>query len=312
MILTITLNPCIDQAVFVSQFKPHDANRVERVERDAGGKGINLSRIVAELGGSTMATGFLGGSTGYAVRKVLDDQGAIHRFVEVRGETRINFSVEDDSEEPPTTFNARGPEISEEELDALRSLLPELLYATRWITVGGSMPPGVPTGFYAEIIRFAREHGVRVMVDADGPAMLQALEEKPDLVKPNVHEASRLIGKPIETLEHAVDASREILRRLEPASPIAIVSRGEKGAVLACNQGVFHALPVDVEVRSTIGCGDSLLGGLIWSLENGGSIEEAFALGVACGTATAMTSGSEIGRKPMIETILPSVRIERL
>lgn len=315
MILSITLNPCIDHALFVDALRPHDSNRVVRVERDAGGKGINLSRVVAELGGTSVATGFLGGGTGNYIRHVLDEQRAVHRFLQIRGETRVNFSVEDESDQPPTTFNERGPTVTSEELDAFRGLLPELIYAAKWIAVGGSMPPGVPKEFYAELIGFARSHGIRILVDADGEAMVHALAARPDLVKPNAEEASRLLGRDIDTLEQAVDAVLELRNRQASdtvTDPIAIISRGDKGAVLASAGGVFSGRAPKVDVRSTIGSGDSLLGGFLWALQEGRSVEEAFRLGIACGAATATTSGSEIARLPVIEAILPGVRLERI
>jgi 1-phosphofructokinase family hexose kinase len=315
MILSITLNPCIDHALFVDELKPHDSNRVVRVERDAGGKGINLSRVVAELGGTSVATGLLGGGTGNYIRHVLDQQGAVHRFLQIEGETRVNFSVEDETDQPPTSFNERGPTISAAELSEFRKLLPELVYAARWIAVGGSMPPGVPKEFYAELVGFARENGIKILVDADGEAMVHALGACPDLVKPNADEASRLLGREIDTLEQAVDAVQELRTRMERealGTPIAIISRGDKGAVLACAEGVFNGLPPKVDVRSTIGSGDSLLGGFLWALEEGRSIEDAFRLGIACGAATATTSGSEIARRPVIEAVLPGVTVERV
>lgn len=311
MILSITLNPCIDHALFVDRLKPHDANRVVRVERDAGGKGINLSRVIAELGGTTVATGFLGGGTGNYIRHVLDEQGAVHRFHPISGETRVNFSVEDESDEPPTSFNERGPTITSEELNGFRSLLPDLVYAARWIAVGGSMSPGVPKEFYTELVRFAKAQGVRILVDADGEAMVHALAAKPDLVKPNSVEAARLLGRSVETDEEAVAGAIELARNLA-TDGIAILSRGDKGAMLACAEGVYEGKPPKVDVRSTIGSGDSLLGGFLFALEDGQSIANAFRLGIACGAATATTSGSEIARKPVIESILPAVTVERI
>ncbi|RYG85468.1 1-phosphofructokinase, partial [bacterium] len=115
MLLSVTLNPSVDHALFLTELKVGDTNRVTRTERDAGGKGINLSRVYAEMGGETIASGFLGGGTGAYVRGVLEAQGVRHDFVTTSGETRLNFSVEDESHGKPTTFNERGPEISPEE-----------------------------------------------------------------------------------------------------------------------------------------------------------------------------------------------------
>ena len=144
MILTVTLNPCIDQTVFVDGLKLHDSNRVVRFETDAGGKGVNLSRVVAELGGESIATGLLGGGPGAFVRKVLDAQGVRHGFVEIEKDTRTNVAVEDGSGEAPTSFNAKGPLVSEQEWDALVDKVRALANGADWVTLGGSLPQGVP------------------------------------------------------------------------------------------------------------------------------------------------------------------------
>ncbi len=144
MILTVTLNPSVDHTLFVGTIVLHDTNRVQRTERDAGGKGVNLSRVVAELGGKTSATGFLGGGPGAIIRQVLNDQGVLNEFTEVAGETRINFSIES-GDGPPTSFNEQGPEISPAELDTFRGRLQGHLREAEWLTLGGSLPKGVPT-----------------------------------------------------------------------------------------------------------------------------------------------------------------------
>lgn len=316
MILTVTLNPCVDHAMFVEQLHPNDSNRVVRVERDAGGKGLNLSRVVAELGGSTVATGFLGGSVSHSIRHDLDSQGVVHRFVPIEGETRVNFSVEDASGLPPTTFNERGPAIQAHELAEFWNLLPELLYAARWLAVGGSLPPGVPASVYADVVAFARSHGVRVMVDGDGEAMRLALEAGPDVVKPNEDEAERLLGVSIASRDDAISAVRQLWSRVQGTGATvrrhALLSRGANGALLACEEGIYEGVPPKVEVKSTIGSGDSLLAGFLFGLENGSSTSEALRLGVACGAATATTSGAEIARRPVIDRLLHDVRVEKI
>lgn len=316
MILTVTLNPCVDHAMFVEQLHPNDSNRVVRVERDAGGKGLNLSRVVAELGGATVATGFLGGSVAYSIRHELDRQGVVHRFVPIEGETRVNFSVEDASGLPPTTFNERGPSIQAHELAALWDLLPELLLATRWIAVGGSLPPGVPASVYADIVAFARTHGVRVMVDADGDAMRAALDAGPDVVKPNQDEAERLLGVSIRSRGEAIAAVSLLWTRVRGSGGgtgrYALLSRGSEGVMLVGEEGIYEGVPPEVEVKSTIGSGDSLLAGFLFGLEDGLSIAEALRLGVACGAATATTSGAEIARRPVIDQLVPGVQVNQI
>ena len=215
MILSVTLNPCVDHTVFVDELKLHDTNRVVRFETDAGGKGVNLSRVVAELGGQTMATGFLGGGPGAYVRKVLDAQGVTHDFVDISHDTRTNFSVEDGTGEPVTSFNAKGPVVSEDEWSQLIDRVRATAKAAKWVALGGSLPQGVPIDAYLTLGWIAKELGARLALDADGEAARQGLDAKPHFIKPNKKEAGRLLGRAVESVEDAVFAAEELLQYLE-------------------------------------------------------------------------------------------------
>ncbi len=309
MILTVTLNACVDHVVFVSSITLHDANRVARAERDAGGKGVNLSRVVAELGGQTVASGFLGGGVGAFVRAVLDNQGVRHAFTESAGETRTNFSVEDGSGQPPTSFNQRGPEISEAEWSAFVKSFTALAKEAAWVSLAGSMPPGVPAEAYRILAGIAHEQGCRVMLDADGEALKLGLEAKPDFIKPNEPEAGRLLGRPVESAAAAMQAARE-LRAHVAEGGFVVVSRGENGAVLSSPAGDFVGHTPVVQVKSTVGSGDSLIAGMLWAIQDGRSLPEAFQWGLTCGAATASTDGSEIARRAVVESLFPNARVE--
>jgi 1-phosphofructokinase len=321
VIITVTLNPCVDFTFFTNGLHVADTNRISRVEKDAGGKGINVSRIVAELGGETLATGFLGGPTGLFVRHVLDTQGAPYDFVEMPDETRINFSIEP-GDGPPTTFNDRGPAISEqlwsEFCDRLQTHLKLELHGIPgssfgapianfdgWLEIGGSIPPGLPESAYADLVRLGRQAGAKVCLDADGEPMKLGLAERPHLIKPNAKEASRAVGVPVETPEDALRAA-DMLRS---QADTVIVSLGASGAVLCSPKGRYLAKSPKVEAISTIGSGDSLIAGYLWAIEAGKPVAEALAWGCAAGAATACTNGAEIGRRATIERLLPLVEV---
>ena len=311
MVLTVTLNPSVDRAVFIQQLKVGDTNRVVRTETDGGGKGVNLSRVLRELGGETVATGFLGGGAGAYICKVLDLQSVPHCFVEVTGDTRTNFSVEDEAQNPPTTFNERGPEVTEGDIGRLFDRVREYFPQISWLAMGGSLPPGAPADTFKKLVELAHEYGIKALVDADGGAMKLAMLAQPDFIKPNEREASRLLDRELSGRNDAIEAARDLYQQLGGGEKIAVISRGAGGAVLACGEGEFDGMTPNVEMRSTIGCGDSMLGGMLWAIGSGLSLEEAFRWGLASGAATAATDGTEIARRPVVEKLVPSARIER-
>lgn len=302
MILTITLNPAVDNAWFLDRLRVNDANRAIRVDRDAGGKGINLSRVVAELGGDTVATGFLGGGSGMFIGQVLDEQGVKQDFVQTVEETRVNFSVEDESKLPPTTFNAPGPLISSSEWELLVSKVRELSAKASWVAMAGSLPRGVSSDAYAVLGEIAQANGAKLMLDADGEVLAKALVRKPHFMKPNEQEASRLLGRTVETTSEAIEAAKDLLRLLD-SDGFVIVSRGGKGAILASSEGVWVGRSPEVEVKSTMGSGDSLVAGTLWALEAGYSLQDAFRWGMASGAATASTDGTKIARRETIHRL---------
>jgi 1-phosphofructokinase len=311
MVLTVTLNPSVDRAIFVHELKVGDTNRVVRSETDAGGKGVNLSRVLRELGGETVATGFLGGGPGAYIRKVLDVQGVSHCFVDIDGDTRTNISVEDDGHGLPTTLNERGPEVGPEDLDRLFDRVREYLPKIEWLCLGGSLPPGAPAEIFQKLVEVAHQAGVKVLVDADGDAMKLAMLAKPDFIKPNENEAARLLVRELKGRNESLEAALELHGMLGGGDKIAVISRGAGGAVMACGEGEFDGITPSVEMKSTIGCGDSMLGGMLWAIGTGKSMEEALRWGLASGAATACTDGTEIARRQVVERLFPMTRIER-
>lgn len=311
MILSITLNPSVDYTLFVQSILVGDTNRVQRQEMDAGGKGVNLSRVTAELGAPSIATGFLGGSSGAVVRRVMEAQGVRDECIEVTGETRRNFNIESlVGEVVPTTFNSAGESVSEADWRKLCNKVSELAKEAKWVAMGGSLPPMVAVDAYEELLDLARKAGAKVLVDADGEPMRQALRNRPDLIKPNSKEAARLVGYEITSDELAIKAAGELLENVSDDG-MAIISRGAAGAVLASHEGLWLGRSPDIVAKSTIGAGDSFLGGFLASLVLGREPELALRWALAAGAATATTDGTQIGRRPMIEELFASAVVER-
>ena len=308
MIATVTLNPALDKTIYVERLVVGDTNRIERIETDAGGKGVNAARVLKELGADVLALGFLGGKAGRFIRHVLEEEGIPSDFVHVQGETRTNLAVEEASGTPPTTLNERGPTMDAQELERMIAKVTHAAAKCEMVLLGGSLPPGAPTDIYRTLGEGIAKAGAKVVLDADGPPMVEGLRARPFMIKPNLDEAQRLLDRNIGTQDEAAAAARELASRAE----IAIISMGKQGAMAATGDEVWKGIPPEVRVVSTIGSGDSMLAGMMFRLCEGGDLSEALALGCAAGAATAMTNGVEVGHRSDILRLADSVRVERL
>ncbi len=310
MTVTVTLNAALDHLILVEGLRLHDTNRIQGFQTDAGGKGINVSRMITELGGETVATGFLGGGAGAAVCHVLDAEGVPRDFVQTATETRTNVNVES-ADGPPTTFNARGGPVSNHEWQQLLDRCKSLFARADTVVLAGSLPTGVPEDAYAQIGNLAKEVGCFLVLDADGDALVSGLGAKPDMVKPNTKEAGRLLGRPVgETEQLAVEAARQV-QTLSGAKVVAL-SRGSNGCVLVCPEGTFVGEGVKVTPRSTIGSGDSLVGGILVAKSKGLSWDECLRWGIVAGAATAVSDGTRIGTKAEFDELFPSAVVRRV
>ncbi len=309
MIITLTLNPAVDQTVFVSRLALGDVNRFRESQLDPAGKGINVSRMAHRLGWPTIAFGFLAGEIGLIAQKALEDEGVQHHFVRAPGQTRLNVTVIDESTGTATSLYGPGPRVELPYLARLDEVFRFWLQAGRVLVLAGSLPPGVPGDAYASYTRLAREQGVKTILDADGEPLRLGVEAEPALIKPNVAEAERLLGRALPDLPAVVAGARELAsRRIETV----VISLGARGAVCVQGERAWLAAPPEVERRSTVGSGDSLVAGLAVALACGHSIVEGLRQGTAAGAATAMTSGTSLGTAEQVRALLPQVRIEEL
>ncbi len=307
MIHTVTVNPALDLTYRVSEIVFDDTVRADEVLRSPGGKGINVSRVAARLGHPTVAMGFIGGSAGDEVRDRLENEAVRTWFTHIDGATRTNAIVQDASGHqirvsgPGARATPRDVEQLVESLFDLRA--PDVL------ALCGSLLPGIPEGFYTEVARRAAREGIRIAIDADGAELRSAVEAGAYLIKPNRYELERLTGRQVGTREDAVTASRPLLREGITA---VLTSLGPQGAVLVTPEGALHAYAPRVKVDSAVGAGDAMLGGALVAAVDGEPWETVLRLGVACGTATAMTPGTELCSLADVEALLPKVVVETL
>ena len=309
MIATVTLNPAFDKTVYIDRLLPNDANRISQVETDAGGKGINASRVLKELGTPTVALGFIGGSTGSFIEFVLREEGVDTDFVRVARETRTNISIQESSGTPPTMLNEPGPPVSERDLAELYARVRDVAGKSAMVILGGSLTAGVPVGAYRTMSEIVKSAGAKVILDSDGEPMCLGMRAVPFMITPNRDEVKRLSGVDINTIEDAVEALH-ILQA--DGIELVVISLGKDGAIAGFKGEVLRAVPPQVKVVSTIGSGDSMIAGIAHVLARDGSIEDALRMGTAAGAATAMTDGTEIGRKIQIDALLDKVTVERI
>jgi len=309
MISTITLNPSLDKTVYVNKLVCNDTNRITKVEIDAGGKGINCSRMLAELGAQTTALTFLGGETGEYIRFVLEREGIALEAVVTGKPTRTNVCIEDLSGAPPTTLNERGGPIDHKELVQFLEKAKDISRRSSYVVVGGSVPLGVNPDVHKVLTQIAQAGGAKVVLDADGAVFAEGLKARPFMIKPNRDEAERLLGAHFESKTDVARAAAELSKR---GIELVIVSLGRQGAI-ACHEGaIYDAAAPEVQPRSTIGSGDSLIAGVLLGLEKGLCLEDSLALGCAAGAATALSDGTCIGSKTDVDRLLADTKVTRI
>ncbi len=306
MIATVTLNPSLDEHIMVHGLVVEETNRWVKLLRYAGGKGIDVSRAIHEMGGMTIAYGFIGGPDGRTVEILLDEEGVLFSFTPIKQETRTNFIITDTKTHQQTRIGAPGPHISQRELERFLKKLREIRPSPNLITAGGSVPPGVPDNIYYDIVTEAKGRGVRTILDSAGQWLEEGIKAKPYLLKPNVHEAETLLGRELPTEEAIVEAALDLR---EMGIEVVVISRGKDGIIAATKGSLFKVVPPSVKVRSAVGAGDCTIAGLALKLAYRGSLIEACRLAVAMGTAAVLTPGTELCRRADVERLLPQVKV---
>ncbi|MEK4434993.1 1-phosphofructokinase [Paenibacillus sp. FSL K6-2862] len=303
MIYTITLNPSIDYIVEVDDLKLGGLNRMNRDLKLPGGKGINVSRVLNQLGAGNTAIGFLGGFTGRFINDKLQEDEIQTDFVMIADDTRINIKLKHGDE---TEINGLGPAICEEEAAQLLQKLSSLQTGDI-VVLSGSIPPSLGTDFYDRLIQVCKQTGAEFVIDTTGPALMEALVHKPLLVKPNHHELAELFGVNIETREELVLYGRKLL---EAGAKQVLISMAGDGALLITGSDVYHASVPKGMVKNSVGAGDSMIGGFVGTYVLNGDILEAFRTGVASGSATAFSD--DLATREFIEELRGEVTITKL
>ena len=307
MIVTVTLNPAVDQTAWVRSLAYGKVNRPIRSQLDPAGKGINVSRMAHRLGRPTIAFGFLAGDRARRA-EALDQERVQNHFLRIPGQTRINVTINDEATGTATSFYEPGPSVDAQSLADIDEMVRCWLQTGGVLVLAGSLPPGVPTDIYGRWIAAAREHRVLTILDAEGEPLAAGLHERPTLIKPNRGEAEQLVGRPLPDLHAVADAARELAAR----GSISVISLAHEGAVCADRQRAFRVRPPRVERLSAVGSGDSLVAGLAVALARQDTLEAGMRLGTAAGAATAASPGTALGDYAAIARLLPEVVVDEL
>ena len=306
MIYTITLNPALDKQLTVADIRFNDVLIADDVQSDFGGKGFNVSRMLKELNQPSKAIGLLGGQTGKTIEAGLKAQGIQVVSIPVSGETRTNVTVVTPGGSKHIKINEKGPTISESELQQVFQYISEnAAKDTLWV-LAGSIPPGVDVSVYQQMTQKIKELGGDVVLDTSGSALKHGLLAHPKLVKPNLFELSQLTGKEIVSLQEILD-NPAITRSL--GAEFVAISAGDKGALLTDGETTALCLPPEIQEANPVGAGDAMVAGLSFALYHGYDLEQALMLGVACGTASAMQSGTRMPEWDLVEEVRQEVRL---
>ncbi len=306
MIYTVTLNPYIEQILDVEELLYDDVNRITEEKIRAGGKGIDVSRVVKGLGGQSVALGFIGGYTGMELEGELVNEGVVCDFTPICGSTRTNLIIYQKRKKLQTLLSTASPEVGSLEVMALFRKIKEIPRGS-FVVIGGSVPVGMDESFCAQLITTLKEKDMKVVMDADGDVLKKGVDAGPYLIKPNIHEFGRLVGKTMTEVDEVIEYAKPYRERVE----YTVVSMGPRGVVGMSGDEIYHMIPPKVKVRSSAGAGDSLVAGLVFTLGNGGSFKDALHLGVACGTASTLNPGTNLCMTEDVDVIKKDIIVKK-
>jgi len=300
-VLTLTLNPAVDVATSIDKVIDTRKLRCSAAQRDPGGGGINVARVMQRLGGNCHALYLAGGATGLMLQELLDAEHVEASCIDIAGETRENFSVQETSTGREYRFVLPGPVVTEREWQGCVARINALEVPPRYLVLSGSIPPGVPLDIYARLARSAAARGTRIVLDTSGPALAAALDASVWLVKPSLNELRELTRRPLATEPEWRAAAHEIVR--EGRAAIVALTLGEQGALLVTAGQTLRARGLPVHVSSSVGAGDSFIAGMICKLDRDAGFDEAFRYGMAAASATLLVSGTARCKREDVERL---------
>ena len=308
MIVTLTINPAIDRTISVDRLAFEDRARISASHESAGGRGINASTVIHSFGSPTLAVFPSGGDKGKRLEALLERGGFPVSVIPIRNEIRTDLTITD-RHGLTIHLNEAGPELSAAEVTQVEKAVAGALERAAWLMLCGSLPPGVPSSFYAKLIAAARKKKVKTLLHTSGDALREGIEARPSVVTPNQPEAERLLGGTILTRPQFVEAAERV-RKMGAES--VVLSLGSRGAVGAFPDGLVAAAPPSVDSVCPIGSGDALAAAYAWAMLRKAKPADALRWGVAAGTASARLPGMRFASLPQTQEIFNQVEARRL
>ncbi|MBI3151834.1 MAG: 1-phosphofructokinase [Chloroflexi bacterium] len=305
-IATITANPAIDQTVSVDNFQTGTVNRSRAMRFDAGGKGVNVASFLADYGMDVVVTGFLGEENADVFERHFARKGIEDRFIRVPGETRINIKIMDEANQVTTDLNTPGQIPGEYAVSRFYEQVEAMSEACECFVLSGNLQAGLPSTFYSDLIRFLKSKKRRVVLDTSGEALAEAVKAGPNIIKPNIHELSLLVKKPLDAIS---DACASAISLINEETTIVVVSMGSDGALFVEKDRAFIARPPAVAVKSTVGAGDAMVAGLVAGLNKKLSLKDCARLATAFSLSAVTRLGRDLPHSSLIDEFQKKVEI---
>ena len=300
-IVTLTINPALDKSAKIDQLLPEQKLKCKAIEFQAGGGGVNISRVLHTLGVKNNCMFTCGGDTGKTLKGLLEDEKLELTPIAVEAWTRENLAVVDAKTDLQYRFGMPGQGLSAAEIKIVKSAINKLVTDNSLFIISGSIPDAMSSDFYIELIDSLSAKNVKIIVDTSGEALKASLKKPVFLMKPNQGELAQLAGKDFLTKTEQENFAMELINNKH--AEYVVVSLGARGAFLASESGIFYQNTPSVKVKSTIGAGDSMVAGLVYAIEQGMSSPDILKWGVVCGVATTMTGGTNLATKENIHVV---------
>lgn len=305
LIYALSLNSSIDYTFYLQNIIDEEVNRIENFRIDPGGKGINVIRMLKKLGEKGICITFLGKNNGKFYQKLLKKEKINFIPVKIEGDLRNIYNFI--SKKRVLRFNEKGPKIKRNEIKKFLDIIFSLKFKEGdFLIMSGSLPEGIKSNFYAEIIKKVKKYNVLTVVDADGIVLKESIEASPFLIKPNLKEIENAFGIRIKNFQDLKTISEFIFKK---GVSIILLTLGKKGAILIKKDKIYYAKTPEVSFKSSIGCGDAFLSGFLYKYKREEEIENCLRFAGACGSAKAEEEGTKMPELKNVLKILPHVKI---